>query len=61
MRKGAELSLQTVIVVIIAVFTLAVILVYLLVSEGGPRSLIDKVLDFLSGSVDYAQSTTGNI
>lgn len=61
MRKGIELSLQTVITIIIAVFTLAILVGYIMLSAGGPKSLIDNIIEFLSGSVDYAESTTGNI
>lgn len=59
--KKAELEMSTVITIIIAIFTLAVILGYFLLSEGGPKNLIDNLLSFLSGSVDYAESSTGNI
>jgi hypothetical protein len=60
MSRKADIELNYIVIIIIALATLAIILGYIFFAEGGPKSLIDSIIGFLSGSVEYAEST-GNI
>lgn len=60
MNNKAELEMRTIVVIIIAVFVLSLMLVYVFSTEGGPKSLIDNILDFMNSATDYVE-TTGKI
>jgi len=50
--------MKMVIVIIIAIFTLAILLIYIFTTPGGPKDLIDKVLAFLDSTTNYVTATS---
>lgn len=52
------MSMTTIVALIIAVFVLILILTYVFTAEGGPKSLIDAILNFFGNQTSYVEATS---